>query len=106
MMKNLLLLLLAFPSLICADLAFPAPYQKFTQRDYAGALKNYNAILTYRKDLTDLERLEATFGRGMSAMCIYEADSQESNRLMKKCIADDEEKTMNMAVWFLGLLRD
>jgi hypothetical protein len=106
-MKKLLLIILAFPALICAELRFPETYKSFAKGDYVRALDQYNAILVWNKeDLTDLERLEALWGRGISAMCIYEKDSHDSQRLLQKCVAEDEQKTMNMAVWFLGIFRD
>jgi hypothetical protein len=105
-MKNLLLLLLAFPALICAELAFPYPYEKLVQRDYFSAFYCYTYILQGNEYMSDLERLEATLGRGMSAMCICEQDFQEFERLLQKCVnSENKEKSLEVKSKFYGMMR-
>ena len=106
-MKNLTLFILCLPTLLCADLSFPFPYERFVKGDYIGALENYNAIITYKKNMTDLEVFEAVLGRSMCAMCVHGKDAALSDKMFQEGVkTEDREKYLDVLSKFIGFLRD
>lgn len=106
-MKKLVLSLLSLPTALCAELAFDSPYQKFIHGDFLEAFEEYNTILNYKKNLSDLGVFEALLGRSMCAMCVHGKDAALADRIFHQGIkTEDREKYLDTLSKFMGFLRD